>query len=207
MLEEEFDALVIQDVAVLDGVRAHADRGLHGLGVGRVRHHLEFALLADVERRLELVLQQERVLVQVPCRTHDPAGQVQLDVVDAVLDLLADRLHPAVRAIDLDGMTGSEEVSAGGREEMPRGIEARAEVLARVVRALPGHVHVVVRARAAQADDPRLHQRLRHLVAEERHLVRQRHVGKRREVIRVDVHVPQARHQVGALEVEDLGVG
>ena len=123
VLEQQLDALVVHDVAVLDAVRAEADRVLHGLGIGRVRHHLEVALAADRERRLQLVLEQERVPVAVPRRAHDAAGEVQLDVIDAVLDLLADRFHEAVRAVALERVARGEEVAAGRGEEMTARVE------------------------------------------------------------------------------------
>ena len=68
--------------------------------IGGVRHDLELAQLAHFERGVEFVLQQERMPVQVPRGTHDAARQVQLDVIDTVLDLLADRLDEAVRPVD-----------------------------------------------------------------------------------------------------------
>ena len=190
---------------MLDAVRTQADRRLHRRRVGGVRHHLELAQLADVERRLQLVVEQERMPVQVPCRAHDAARQVELDVIDAVLDLLADRLDPAVGPVDLQRVTRGEEVPAGGREEMARCEETRAEVLARLERALPRHIHVVVRAGAAEADDARLEQAGLQAMPEQRHLVGQRHLGQR-EVVGMDVHVPQARQQVRTLEVDRLGV-
>ena len=131
VLEEQLDALVVHDVAVLDAVRPEPNRVLHGLGIGRVRHHPELALAADGERRLQLVLQQERVPVAVPGGTHDAAREVHLDVIDAVLDLLADRFHEAVGAVAFERMTRSEEVPAGRREEMAAREEARTRRTAR----------------------------------------------------------------------------
>ena len=151
MLEEELDALVVHDVAVLDAVRPEANRVLHGLGIGRVRHHLEVALAADGERRFQLVLQQERVPVAVPGGTHDAAGEVHLDVIDPVLDLLADGFHEAVGAVAFERMARSEEVPAGRRQEMAARVEARPDVLPGIERALPGNVHEAVRAGAAEA--------------------------------------------------------
>jgi hypothetical protein len=121
VLQQELHALVVHDVAVLDAVRAEADRVLHRLGIGGVRHHLELALAADRECRAQLVFEQERVPVPVPCRPHDAARQIELDVIDTVLDLLADRAHEAVGTVAFERMAGGEEVAAGRREEVPAG--------------------------------------------------------------------------------------
>ena len=147
------EAIVVHDVAVLDAVGAEADRVLHGVGIRRVRHHPKLALLADRERGFELVLEQERVPVAVPRRAHDAAREVELDVVDAVLDLLADRFHEAVRPVALECVTRGEEVAAGRREEMAARVKARPDKLPGIERALPGNVHEAVRAGAAQSDD------------------------------------------------------
>src|SRR5690242_9042421 len=88
VLEQERDALVIHDVAMLDAVGAEPDRILHCIWVGGMRHDLEAALPADLEGSADLVIEQERMGVEVPCWTHDAAREVKLDMVDAVLDLL-----------------------------------------------------------------------------------------------------------------------
>ena len=125
--EQQLDALVVHDVAVLDAVRAEPDRVLHRIGVGRVRHHLELALAADREGRFAArPSSRNECRVAVPRRPHDAAREVELDVVDAVLDLLADRLDEAVGAVALERVTRGQEVAAGGREEMAAGEQARA---------------------------------------------------------------------------------
>ena len=43
--------------------------------------------------------------MKVPSRPHDAARKVELDVVDAVLDLLANGSHPTIGAVDLKRMT------------------------------------------------------------------------------------------------------
>ena len=68
VLQEQLDALVVEDVAMLDAVCPQPDRVLHRLGIGRMRHHLELAQLADLEGRFQFVLQQERVPVAGPRR-------------------------------------------------------------------------------------------------------------------------------------------
>ena len=75
----------------------------------------------------------------------------------------------------------------------PHAIQARADELAGIERALPRDVHEAVRAGAAKADDARLGERGHQPVAEERDLVGERRVGER-EVVGMDVHVPQAGH-------------
>src|SRR5712691_2400079 len=107
---------------------AQPDCILYRIRVGGMRHDLETALPADLEGSPHLVVEQERVGVEVPGRPHDAARQVELDVVDAVLDLLADGFDPPVGAVDLQRMTGGQEVSARGREEMTAGEQAGADM-------------------------------------------------------------------------------
>ena len=59
MFDEELDAFVIENVAVFNAVRAEQDRVLDRLGIGGVRHDLEFAQPADVERGLELFVEEK----------------------------------------------------------------------------------------------------------------------------------------------------
>jgi hypothetical protein len=80
---------------------AEPDCVLYRIRVGGVRHHFEAALAADVESSTNFLVEQERVGVEVPRRAHDAAREVELDVVDAVLDLLADGFDPPIRAVDL----------------------------------------------------------------------------------------------------------
>ena len=101
VLEQQRDALVVHDVAVLDAMGTEPDRILHRIRVGGMGHDLEAALPADLERSADLVVEQERMGVKVPGRPHDAARQVELDVVDAIFDLLADGLHPTIGAVDL----------------------------------------------------------------------------------------------------------
>src|SRR6266446_6123344 len=88
VLEQKRDALVIHDVAMLDAMSAEPDRILHCIRVGGMRHDLEAALPADLEGSADLVVEQERMGMKVPGRTHDTAREVKLDVVDAIFDLL-----------------------------------------------------------------------------------------------------------------------
>src|SRR5215467_1005651 len=89
VLEQERDALVVHDVAMLDAMGAEPDRTLHRFRVGGMRHDLEAALPADLKGSADLVVEQERMGMKVPGRPHDAAREVEFDVVDAVLDLLA----------------------------------------------------------------------------------------------------------------------
>jgi len=52
-------------------------------------------------------------LARIPSRPHDTAREVKLDVVDAVLDLLADGFHPAIGAVDLQRMTRGQAPTSG----------------------------------------------------------------------------------------------
>src|SRR5215471_12629353 len=66
VLEQQLDALVVHNVAMLDAMGAEPDRILHCFRVGGVRHHLEATLAADLEGSADLVVEQERVGVEVP---------------------------------------------------------------------------------------------------------------------------------------------
>jgi hypothetical protein len=48
-----------------------------------IRHHLEAALPADLEGGAELVVEQERMGVEVPGRPHYAAREVEFNVVDS----------------------------------------------------------------------------------------------------------------------------
>jgi hypothetical protein len=104
--------------------------------------------------------------MKVPGRPHDAAREVELDVVDAILDLLADGLHPAVGAINLQCMARGKEVSAGGGEEITAGEQPRADMLSGVEGPLPCNVHEMMGAGAAQSDNAGFGKRSRQPVAE-----------------------------------------
>ena len=70
---------------------------------------------------------------------------------------------------------------------------------------LPGDVHKGMRAGAAHPDNAGFGKRGRKPVAEQRHLIGERHLVDR-QVIGMDVHVPEAGHQVPAFEIDHLRV-
>src|SRR3984893_11708687 len=191
VLAQERDALVIHDVAMLDAMGAEPDRILHCIRVGGMRHDLEAALPADLEGSADLVFEQEGMGVEVPCRPHDPAREVKLDMVDAVLDLLADGFHPTIGAVNLERMTRGQEVSACGGQEITAGEQPRADMLSGVEGPLPCDVHEVMGAGAAQSDNAGFGKRGREPVAEQGHLIGERHLVEG-QVIGMDVHVPEA---------------
>src|SRR5215469_11593013 len=205
VLEQERDALVIHDVAMLDAVGAEPDRILHGIRVGGMRHDLEAALPADLEGSADLVVEQERMGVEVPCRPHDAAREVKLDMVDAVLDLLADGFHPTKGAVNLQRMTRGQEMSARGGEEITAGEQPRADMLSGVEGPFPCDVHEVMGTGAAQSDNAGFGKRGRKPVAEQRHLIGERHLVER-QVIGMDVDVPEPGHQIPAFEIDYLRV-
>src|SRR5580704_7013620 len=92
--------------------------------------------------------------VEVPCRPHDAAREVELDVIDAVFDLLANGFHPTVGTVDLQRMPRGQEMSARGGEEMAAGEQPRADVLSGVEGSLPSDVHEVVGTGAAHSGNP-----------------------------------------------------
>src|SRR5215472_862901 len=59
VLEQERDALVVHNVAMLDAMSAEPDRILYRLRVSGMRHDLEAALPADLEGSADLVVEQE----------------------------------------------------------------------------------------------------------------------------------------------------
>src|SRR5262245_18925062 len=202
---EQLDALAIHDVAVLDAVRAEPDRFLHRVGVGGVRHDTKTASATDCERRLELLVEQERVPVAIPGRAHDPAREVELDVVDAVLDLLPDRADKAVRAVAFERVTRRQEVAAGAGEEVTGREHPRAHVPARIERALPGDVHEVRSAGAPYAYHARLGQGLHQALTKRDRLVD--HVGAGlREIIRMNMDIPEPGQEISVLEIDHVGV-
>src|SRR6266436_7015896 len=205
VLEQERDALVIHDVAMLDAMGAEPDRILHCIRVGGMRHDLEAALPADLEGSADLVVEQEGMGVEVPCRPHDPAREVKLDMVDAVLDLLADGFHPTIGAVNLQRMTRGQEMSARGCEEITAGEQPRANMLSGVEGPLPCDVHEVMGAGAAQSDNAGFGKRGREPVAEQGHLIGERHLVEG-QVIGMDVHVPETGHQKPAFEIDYLRV-
>src|SRR5580700_12059703 len=119
----------------------------------RADHDLEAALPADLEGSADLVVEQERMGVEVPCRPHDAAREVKLDMVDAVLDLLADGFHPTIRPVNLQRMTRGQKMSARGGEEITAGEQPRADMLSGVEGPLPCDVHEVMGAGAAQSEN------------------------------------------------------
>ena len=102
-------------------------------------------------------------------------------------------------------MTGGQEVSARGREEMAAGEQAGAHMLSGVEGPLPGNIHEGMSAGAAHADNAGFGERCREPVAEQGHLIGEWHVIDR-HVIGMDMHVPETGHQVPAFEVDHLRV-
>jgi hypothetical protein len=136
-----------------------------------------------------------------PTPAHDTAREVvKLDVVDAVLDLLADGFDPSIGAVDLQRMTRGQEVSARGGEEITAGEQPRAYMLSGVEGPLPCDVHEVMGAGAAQSDNAGFGKRGREPVAEQGHLIGERHLVEG-QVIGMDMHVREAGHQVPAFEI------
>ena len=78
VLEQERDALVIHDIAMLDAMGAEPDRILHCIRVGGMRHDLEPALPADLEGSADLVVEQERVRVKVHAGPMMPPERLSL---------------------------------------------------------------------------------------------------------------------------------
>src|SRR5215468_3565677 len=104
--------------------------------------------------------------MKIPGRPHDAAREVELDMVDAVLDLLADGFDPTIGAVNLQCMTRSQEMSPRRGEEITAGEQPRAEMLSGVEGPLPCDVHEVMGAGAAQSDNAGFGKRRRKPVAE-----------------------------------------
>jgi len=116
VLDQERDALVVHDVAMLNAMGAQPDRTLHRFRVGGMRHDLEAALPADLEGSADLVVEQERMGVEVPCRTPF---------------LICSRMAftQPIGAVNLQRMTRGQKMSARGGEEITAGEQPRADML------------------------------------------------------------------------------
>ena len=155
------------------------------------------ALAAEGEGGGQLLLQQKGVDVLVPERAHHSAGEVQLDVVHAVLDLLPHGVDEAVGAVALAGVPGREEVAAGCGEEDSAGEHARPVQAARGEGVPPGDVHEVARSAAPDADHTGLGHAAHQVLAEAGSLLGHGDVGVV-HVVGVNVDVPQSGKQVCA---------
>src|SRR5437588_6958330 len=102
-------------------------------------------------------------------------------------------------------MTRCQEVSARGGEEITAGEQPRADMLSGVEGPLPCDVHEVMGAGAAQSNNAGFGKRGREPVAEQGHLIAERHLVER-EVIGMDMHVPETAHQGTAFEIDALRV-
>src|SRR4029077_5852046 len=109
--------------------------------------------------------------VEVPRRPHDAAREVELDMVDAVFDLLANGFHPTIGTVDLQRMPRGQEVPARGGEEMTAGEQPRADMLSGIEGSLPSDVHEVVGAGAVHSGNAGFGKRSRKAVAEQGHLI------------------------------------
>src|SRR5438128_8303653 len=139
--------------------------------------------------------------VAVPGRTHDAAREVQLDVIDAILDLLPDRADKAVRAVALERMSRRQEMTARGRQEVAGGEHTRTHVLTRLECALPGHVHEVRGAGTPHRHDPRLRECLHQAMAEGDGLIDGADAS---EIVGMNVDVPESGQEVHAVEIDHV---
>src|SRR5262245_11911505 len=88
VFEEEPDALLIHTIAVFDTVCSKANRSFHGLRISGMGHDLIATLATDSKGSLQLVIQEKRVPVPIPGRPHNAPGEIELDVVHTIFDLL-----------------------------------------------------------------------------------------------------------------------
>src|SRR5215831_15359762 len=105
VFQKQPDTLLVHNIAMFDTVRSKADRRFHCLRIGGMGHHLIAALTTDSEGGLQLVIQKKRMPVPIPGRPHNAAGEIELDVVHTVFNLLANSLYEAIGAIALSGVT------------------------------------------------------------------------------------------------------
>ena len=54
----------------------------------------------------------------VPEWPHDTTAQIQLDVIDTVFDLFADRFDESMRSITLSGMSSGDKVASSSSEKI-----------------------------------------------------------------------------------------
>ncbi len=90
----------------------------------------------------------------VPEGAHDSARQIQLDVVNAVLDLLSHGVNETVRVVALAGVAGGQEVPAGSSKKIPASKNARPFQFAGGEDIPPGHVHKMARSAAQSPARP-----------------------------------------------------
>src|ERR1700726_3098835 len=102
-------------------------------------------------------------------------------------------------------MTRGQEVSACGGQKITAGEQPRADMLSGVEGPLPWDVHEGRSAGAAQSDNAGFGKRGREPVAEQGHLIGERHLVEG-QVIGMDVRVPEAGHQIPAFEIDHLRV-
>jgi hypothetical protein len=98
-------------------------------------------------------------------------------------------------------MTRGQEVSARSGEEITAGEQPRADMLCGIEGPLPCDVHEMMGAGAAQSDNAGFGKGGRKPVAEQGHLIGERHLVEG-QVIGMDVHVPEAGHQIPAFEID-----
>src|SRR4029453_18703680 len=165
VFQEQPDTLLVHDIAVFDTMCSKANCRFHCLRIGSMGHHLIAALATDSKGGLQLVIQEKRVPVAIPGRPHNTPGEIELDVVHTIFDLLTNGLYEAIGTIALAGMACGEEVTTGGGQKMTAGKDAGTDILPRIKGVFPGHVHEVGRASTTYADHTALGQGFHEAVA------------------------------------------
>src|SRR4030095_15619923 len=104
VFQEQLDTLLVHDIAVFDTVRSKPNGRFDRLRIGGMGHHLITALATDRKGGLQLIIQEKRVPVPIPGRPHNAPGEIELDVVHTVFNLLANSLYESIGTIALPGM-------------------------------------------------------------------------------------------------------
>src|SRR5262245_63865804 len=104
VFQEQLDTLLVHDTAVFDTVCSKPNGRFDCLRIGGMRHHLITALATDSKGGLQLIIQEKRVPMPIPGRPHNAPGEIELDVVHTIFNLLANSLYKSIGAIALSGM-------------------------------------------------------------------------------------------------------
>src|SRR5262245_46721780 len=92
-------------------------------------HHRIPALLADSKRRLQFLRQQKGVPMPVPRGPHDATAEIELDMVDAVLNLLTNGFDEAIRAVAGFGEFSGKSVPSSSGKKIAAGKDPRTDRL------------------------------------------------------------------------------
>ena len=139
----------------------------------------------------------------LPRGPQDATSEIELDVVDAVLNLFANGFDKANGAVAGFGEFGGEGVPSSGGEKIAAGKNPRTDRLSRIKSTLHPNIDEVRYACRADAYHTSLQQPLPGVEPILHNLFGQGERGKARP-FEMHVHIPETRQHIGALQVDDL---